>query len=188
MSGARLVYSAISSLDGYVADTDGQFDWAAPDVEVHAYVNDLERDVGTYLYGRRMYDVMRYWADPDPEADAASPAVADYRRIWQGADKIVHSRTLDSVTTPRTTLAQAFDPQVVHRMKASAERDLSIGGSDLAGQALRHGLVDEIHLFLNPVVVGRGSRALPDGWSTAMRLQGVHRFGSGVVHLHHALG
>jgi dihydrofolate reductase len=181
---AKLIYSAITSLDGYVADEHGNFDWSAPDEEVHAFVNDLERPVGTYLYGRRMYDVMRYW-ETAPTSGDESPAVRDFAGIWQAADKIVYSRTLEAVSSAKTRLERDFDPEAVRQLKASADRDLSVGGPSLAGQALEAGLVDEIHLFLNPVLVGGGNPALPDGVPAQLELLDERRFGRGVVHLHY---
>lgn len=181
---ARLVYSAITSLDGFVADAEGRFDWAAPDEEVHAFVNDLERAVGTYLYGRRMYDVMRVWQTMPIGTD--EPAVIrDYAEIWRGADKVVHSTRLEETTTPRTTLVRAFDPAEVQRLKDTAARDISVGGPHLAAAAFRAGLVDDVHLFVNPVVVGGGNRALPEGVRLDLELMDEHRFAGGVVHLHH---
>ena len=180
----KLVYGAIASLDGYVNDASGGFDWAAPDEEVHQFVNDLERPVGTYLYGRRMYDVMRYWATADAEP-GQPPVGLDYAAIWQAADKVVYSRTLTEPTTPRTRVEPDFDPEQVRRLVAAADHDVSIGGATLAGAALAAGLVDELHLFLNPVVVGAGTRALPDGVRLDLELLAEHRFGNGVVHLHH---
>ena len=181
---AKLIYSAITSLDGYVADADGNFDCAAPDEEVHAFVNDLERPIGTYLYGRRMYEVLRYWATAP--TDAAQPTfMRDYAEIWQAADKVVYSTSLESVDTPRTRLERAFDPSAIREMKASSDRDLSVGGPHLAADALRAGLVDELHLFLNPVVVGGGNRALPDGVRLDLELLDERRFANGVVHLHY---
>ncbi len=181
---ARLIYTSITSLDGYVADESGNFDWAAPDEEVHAYVNDLERPAGTYLYGRRMYEVMRYWETantlPDP-----STVFADYTRIWQAADKVVFSTTLDAPTTARTRLERTFDPDSIRRMKATAERDISIGGPHLAAQAIKAGLVDDYHLFLSPVIIGGGTRALPDGARVALELVAERRFRNGVVHVHY---
>jgi dihydrofolate reductase len=182
---ARLIYSAIASLDGYVADEDGGFDWAAPDEEVHAFVNDEERPVGTYLYGRRMYDVMAVWetmpAGPDP-----SPAVRDYAEIWRAAEKVVYSRTLDEPRTPRTRIERDFDPAAIRALKDGAAADLSIGGPELAAQALRAGLVDELRLFLSPVAVGGGNRALPSGVRVDLELLDERRFGNGVVHLRYA--
>ena len=158
---AKLIYSAITSLDGFIADEDGNFDWAAPDEEVHAFVNDLERRVDTYLYGRRMYDVMRFWETAPTGSDQPS-VVKDYARIWQAADKFVYSKTLLAASTARTRIERAFDPATVRQIKATTGRDISVGGPDLAAQAFRAGLVDELHLFLVPIVVGGGTRALPD--------------------------
>jgi dihydrofolate reductase len=178
---AKLVYSAIASLDGYVVDNDGSFDWAAPDEEVHAFVNDLERPIGTYLYGRRIYDVMRYWET----ADTGAGVGGDFARIWQAADKVVYSTTLDSVSTARTRLERQLDPAAVQALKAQATADISIGGPTLAGQALQAGLVDECHLFVSPVVVGGGTSWLPDGLRLGLELLGSQRFAGGVVHLHY---
>jgi dihydrofolate reductase len=182
----RLIYSAITSLDGYVADADGRFDWSAPDPEVHRFVNDQERPIGTYLYGRRLYDVMRYWQTAPTEGDVPEVAL-DYARIWQAAEKIVYSATLAQVSTPRTRLERTFEPDAVRALKARAPSDISIGGPGLAGAALAAGLVDELHLFLNPVIVGGGTPALPDGLRVTLELLGEHRFANGVVHLHHAV-
>jgi dihydrofolate reductase len=180
----QLIFSAITSLDGYVADDDGNFDWAAPDEEVHAFVNDMERPVGTYLLGRRMYVVMRPW-DTLP-TDAGRPEVLrDYAGIWRAADKIVYSSTLESPTTARTRIEREFDPEAVRAMKTSSERALSVGGPHLAARAFEAGLVDEVRLFLNPVVIGRGNRALPDGVRLRLELVDERRFGNGVVHLHY---
>ena len=174
----------IASLDGYTVDADGSFDWAAPDEEVHAFVNDLERPVGTYLYGRRMYQTMAAWESPEMLADP-SPVVRDFAQVWQAADKVVYSTTLDSVASARTRIEPAFNPDAVRAMTAAADRDLSIGGPHLAAQALRAGLVDECHLFLHPIAVGGGTRALPDGVRIGLELLDERRFGSGVVHLHY---
>ena len=176
----RLIYSAITSLDGYIEDATGHFDWAMPDEEVHAFVNDAERPIGTYLYGRRMYETMRYWQSPPP---ADSDIERDYASIWQAADKIVYSRTTAEPDTPRTRVEAEFDPEAVRQLKATSDSDLSIGGADLAGQALAAGLVDEVHLFLNPVVVGGGKAALPDGVGLRLELMDERRFGNGVVYL-----
>ncbi len=181
---ARLIYSAITSLDGYVADEDGNFDWAAPDDEVHAFVNDLERPVGTYLYGRRMYETMVYWETAHTLADEP-PAIRDYTEIWQAADKVVYSTTLDEVASARTRIEREFDPEAVRQLKASADSDLGVGGPGLAAQAIRAGLVDEYHLFVSPVAVGGGNRSLPDGVRVRLELLDEHRFGNGVVHLHY---
>jgi dihydrofolate reductase len=180
---AKLIYSAITSLDGYVADEDGNFDWAAPDEEVHAFVNDLERPVGTYLYGRRMYEVMAAWETMDI---AGQPSVMrDFTEIWRAADKIVYSRTLESVSSARTRIERDFDPEAVRRMKARAGRDITVGGPDLAAQAIKAGLVDECHLFLTPIVVGGGKQSLPDNVCLKLELLDERRFGSGVAHLHY---
>jgi dihydrofolate reductase len=181
---AKLTYSTIASLDGYVADEHGNFDWAAPDEEVHAFVNDLERSVGTYLYGRRMYDVMRYWETAPTIGDQATVA-RDYAKIWQAADKVVYSRTLASASTARTRIEKDFDGGAVRRMKAAVTRDLSVGGPELAAQAIKDGLVDEIHLFLVPIVVGGGKPALPDDVRVTLELLNERRFGNGTVHLHY---
>ncbi len=179
-----LIYSAITSLDGYVADETGNFDWAAPDDQVHQYVNDLERPVGTYLYGRRMYDVMRYWQTASTDADQPA-AMRDYAEIWQAADKIVYSNTMTAVSTPRTRLEREFDVDTVRRLVSSSDRAVSIGGPGLAGHALEAGLVDECHLFLNPVIVGGGTHFLPGRFRTALELLGERRFDNGVVHVHY---
>jgi dihydrofolate reductase len=180
----ELIFSAITSLDGYVADQDGNFDWAAPDAEVHAFFNELERPIGTYLYGRRMYEVMRYW-DTAPTDAEQPPYMRDYATLWQAADKVVYSTTLGTPSTDRTRIEGRFDPDAVRQMKASSERGLSIGGPHLAARAFRAGLVDQIHLFLTPVVVGAGNRALPDGVRLWLELLDERRFEGGVVHLHY---
>jgi dihydrofolate reductase len=179
---AKLIYSAIASLDGYVADEDGRFDWAAPDEEVHRFVNDLERPVGTYLYGRRMYEVMRFWETADTAPDQPDYG-REYARVWQAADKVVYSRTLARPATARTRVERDFDPEAVRRMKAEASRDLSVGGPGLAAEALRAGLVDEVNLLLAPVVVGGGNRALPDKVRVDLELVDERRFGGGMVFL-----
>jgi dihydrofolate reductase len=181
---AKLIYSAITSLDGYVADEDGNFDWAEPDEDVHTVVNELERPIGTYLYGRRMYEVMVAWEDPG--LGAGQPAfVQDYGEIWRAADKIVYSTTLETVSSARTRIERAFDPEAVRALKGSSGRDISIGGPGLAAQAVGAGLVDELHLFVNPVIVGVGNPALPDHVRVQLELLDERRFGSGVVHLHY---
>jgi dihydrofolate reductase len=172
-----LVYSALASLDGYVADADGRFEWAAPDAEVHAFVNDLERGVGTMLLGRRMYEVLAVWETMDePE-----PEMRDFAEIWRAADKVVYSRTLETVATARTRIEREFDPEAVRAMKA--EVDVSIGGPELAGHALRAGLVDELQLLISPILVGGGTAALPDGVRRELELVEERRFGNGVVFL-----
>jgi dihydrofolate reductase len=181
---AKLIYSALMSLDGYVADKDGNFDWAAPDEEVHTFINDLERTIGTHLFGRRMYEVMAFWETADTLADE-SPAFRDYAEIWQAADKVVYSRSLEAVTTARTRLEREFDPQAVRAMKAKATRDISVGGPHLAAEAIKAGLVDEYHLFLTPVVVGGGNQALPDDVRVKLELVDERRFRNGTVYLHY---
>ena len=178
---SKLSSSAIASLDGYVADTEGRFDWAAPDAEVHAFVNDLERPIGTYLYGRRMYETMAVWEtldDPEPE-------MRDYAQLWRAADKVVYSRTLDGVSTARTRLERELQPDAVRARLADATRDVSIGGPTLAGAALAAGLVDQVQLFLNPIAVGGGTPALPEGLRVALELLDQRRFGNGVVFLNY---
>ena len=179
---ARLIYSAMMSLDGYIADADGRFEWAAPDEEVHAFVNELERPVGTYLYGRRMYETMRYWETAHTLADR-SPVSLDFARIWQAADKIVYSTTLRTPDTARTRVEQDFDPLQVRKLKEAADRDLTVGGAHLAAQAIAVGLVDEYQLFVVPAVVGGGTRALPGQVRLNLALAEEHRFGSGTVYL-----
>jgi dihydrofolate reductase len=179
---AKLIYSAITSLDGYTADENGNFDWAAPDEEVHAFVNDLERPVGTYLYGRRMYEAMVVWEAAHTFADQR-PVMQDFAELWQAADKVVYSRTLAAPSSARTRIERDFDPEAVRQLKTAAGRDLAVGGADLAAQAIRAGLVDEYHLFLVPFVVGGGSQALPDNVRLKLELLDERRFGGGVVFL-----
>jgi dihydrofolate reductase len=181
---APLVFAAICSLDGYVVDTDGSFDWAAPDAEVHAHVNDLERGVGTHLVGRRTYEFLAYWDTDDPDADR-EPAMAEYRRLWRLTDKVVYSTTLDLPPTPRTTIARTFEPGQVRALLAAVERPVSIGGPTLAAEAFAAGLVDELHLYRHPVVVGGGTPALPAGLRLELELLDTRTFDSGVVHTHH---
>jgi dihydrofolate reductase len=181
---AKLIYSAISSLDGYVADEDGNFDWAVPDEEVHAFINDLDRPVGTYLYGRRMYETMVGW-ETDPTLADRSPLMRDFAQIWRAADKIVYSRTLERVTSARTRIERDFDPEAVRRMKAAAGRDLTVGGPDLAAHAIKAGLVDEWRLFVTPIVVGGGKRSVPDNVRVKLELLDERRFKGGVVYLHY---
>jgi dihydrofolate reductase len=182
---AKLIYGTIASLDGYVADKNGEFEWAAPDEEVMAFVNDLERPIGTYLYGRRMYETMVFWetADTDGQPDGD----LDYTQIWRAADKVVYSRTLHATSSARTRIERAFDPDEVRRLKASAALDVTVGGAELAGQAIAAGLVDECHLFLCPVVVGGGTRALPNDVHVGLELLDEHRFRGGVVYLRYAV-
>jgi dihydrofolate reductase len=180
---AKLIYSALASLDGYVEDETGNFDWAAPDEELHAFVNDLERPLGTYLYGRRMYETMVYWETDDDDA----PVAKDYGEIWRAADKVVFSRTLTTVSSERTRIEPAFDAASITQLKANAQSDISIGGAELAGHAIAAGLVDECHLFLGPVLVGGGKRALPAGVHVDLELLDERRFRSGFVYLRYGL-
>ena len=178
---AKLSYLAITSLDGYVADEDGKWDWSEPDEEVHAFVNDLARPVGTYLYGRRMYEVLVAWETLDT---AGQPAfIEDFAQIWRAADKIVYSRTLEAASSARTRIEREFDPDAVRRAKASAGRDMMVGGPDLAGQAMAAGLVDELHVFISPIVVGGGKQSLPDDVRVELELMEERRFGNGVAYL-----
>lgn len=181
---AELTYTALASLDGYIEDADGRFDWAMPDAELHAYVNDLERPVGTHLYGRRMYETMAVWqtVGDGPEVD---PIEADFAEVWRALDKVVYSRTLDAVSTPRTRLERELDPDAVRRLKETADRGISISGPGLAQHAFRAGLIDEVHLFVFPVLVGAGKPALPRDLRADLELVAARPFSSGVVHLHH---
>ncbi len=181
---AQLIYSALTSLDGYVADADGSFDWAEPDEEVHGFVNDLQRPVGTYLYGRRLYEVMVYWEAAHTLADQP-PFITDFAEIWQSADKVVYSRTLETVSSVRTRIERDFDPEAVRRMKMSADKDITIGGAHLAAQAIKARLVDEYHLFVTPIVVGGGTPTLPDNVRVELDLRDERRFTNGVVYLHY---
>lgn len=181
---ARLIYSTIASLDGYIADEDGNFDWAVPDEEVHAFINDLVRPLGTYLYGRRMYEMMVGW-ETDPTLAGQSPLMRDFAEIWRAADKVVYSRTLAAASTSKTRIESDFDPEAVRRMEASAGRDLVVGGAELAAHAFRAGLVDECHLFVAPIVVGGGKRSLPNDVRVKLELLEERRFGGGMVYLHY---
>jgi dihydrofolate reductase len=184
---AKLIYTALMSLDGYVADENGNFDWAEPDEEVHTFINELERQVGTYIFGRRLYEVMLAWEDP--RAFASQPQyIQDFAAIWQAADKIVFSRTLETVSSARTRIERDFDPEAIRQMKASAERDIAVGGPDLAAQAFAAGLVDECHVFIAPVVVGGGKRALPHHGRLRLELLDERRFGNGVAYLRYRSG
>jgi dihydrofolate reductase len=175
----RLVYSAITSLDLYVADEDGKWDWSVPSPEVHAAVNDLSRGIGTWLLGRRMYDVLVAWETMDePE-----PELRDFAEIWRGSDKVVYSRTLEELRSKRTRIEREFDPEAVRQMKAELDHDLSVSGPELAAQAFQAGLVDDVHLFISPIVVGGGNPALPSGVEVPLELAGEHRFANGVVYL-----
>jgi dihydrofolate reductase len=180
---ARLVFASITSLDLYVNDEQGEFGWAAPDAEVHAFVNDLERPIGTALYGRRMYETLAVWETWETSAD--EPETHDYAQLWRSTDKVVYSSSLSEVTTSRTRLERTFDADAVRALVEGADSDVSIGGPTLAARAFAAGLVDDVHLFLNPVIVGGGTRALPDGVSLDLELVDERRFANGVVYLHH---
>jgi dihydrofolate reductase len=179
---AKLIYSAIGSLDGYVEDASGKFEWAAPDEQVHAFVNELERPIGTYLYGRRMYETMVFWETVDPDGDRSAVA-REFAAIWQAAEKVVYSRTLETVSSARTRIERVLDPDAIERMKQSSGSDISIGGAELAGQAIAAGLVDEMQLLLVPVLVGGGKRALPNDVRARLELLDERRFQSGAVFL-----
>ena len=183
---AKLIYSAITSLDGYVEDESGRFDWTAPDDEVHAFVNDLERPIGTYLYGRRMYETMVFWETASTDAD--QPAVTrNFAELWRAAEKVVYSRTLRAVSSARTRIERDLVPEALRRLKETSKADITIGGAELAGQAIAMGLVDECHLFVGPIVVGGGKRALPGKIREQLELLEERRFQSGVVHLRYRL-
>lgn len=179
---AKLFYSAIASLDGYIADENGNFDWCVPDTEVHAFINDLERSIGTYLYGRRMYEMMIGW-ETDPSLPEQSPEMRDFAEIWQAAEKIVYSTTLDTVSTKQTRIERDFDPDAVRQLKANAERDLIVAGPNLAASAFQAGLVDQCHLFLAPILVGGGKPVFPDHVRLELELVAERRFGNGFVFL-----
>lgn len=179
---AHLIYSAISSLDGYIEDTDGNFDWAMPDEEVHKFINDLERAAGTYLYGRRMYETMTVW-ETDPDLAADSPLTQDFAEIWQAANKIVYSKTLETASTRKTQIERNFDPEAIQKLKETSQHDIVIGGPELATQAFRAGLIDECHLFIIPIIVGGGKQSLPEGVRLELELLQERRFGNGMVFL-----
>jgi len=177
----KLIYSSIASLDGYIADEDGNFDWAEPDEEMHTLVNDLARPVGTFLLGRRMYEVLVAWETLET---ADQPTyIRDFAEIWRGADKIVYSTTLETVPSAQTRIEGAFDPEAVRQLKTTAERDITVGGPGLAAHAIRAGLVDEWQVLLVPVVVGGGIRFFPDDVRLTLELLDERRFGNGTLHL-----
>ena len=182
---AKLIYLMLASLDGYAADEGGDFGWARPDEEVHGFVNELTRPIGTHLYGRRMYEVMTAWESDDLIAGEPD-SIQEFAEIWRPAEKIVYSRTLQDVSTQRTRIERDFDPEAVRLLKRDSEADLGIGGPSLAREAFRAGLVDECHLFLAPVIVGGGLRALPEGVRIDLELLGERRFPNGFVHLRYA--
>jgi dihydrofolate reductase len=179
---AKLLYVPIASADGYIEDADGKFDWAMPDDELLRLANELMEPIGCYLFGRRMYETMSYWETAGQIPDQP-PLALDFMRIWQGADKIVFSSTLDAPVTARTRLERSFDPAVIRQLKRDASADLTVAGADLAGQALTAGLVDELHMFLMPAIVGGGKRALPAGARLDLDLLDTRRLASGVVYL-----
>jgi dihydrofolate reductase len=181
---AKLIYTAITSLDGYVSDASGKFDWAEPSEEVHAFVNDLERDIGTYLYGRRLYETMVAWEHPE-EFAGDSAVMQDYAQIWKSAEKIVYSHTLGRVSSARTRIERTWNAESVRQLKESASRDLSIGGPHLAAEGMRAGLVDELRLFVTPIVVGGGNAALPQNVRATLDLVDQRGFASGAIHLHY---
>ena len=181
---ADLVYTANVSVDGYTEDRGGRLDWSAPDAEVFSFIRELERPAGTYLYGRRMYEAMVYWEDADPDEDY----VREFAEMWRDAEKVVYSRTLESVSSARTRLEHEFDPDAVRRFKAAATRRITIGGADLAGQALAAGLVDEVRLLTVPVVLGGGTSWFPQGVRLPLDLLETRRFDNGVVYLRYRVG
>ena len=182
----RLIYAANVSLDGFLEDESGAFDWSVPDEQVHAFWNEHERQIGTSLYGRRMYETMRVWESDDWMTDAP-PVVREYAEIWRDTDKIVYSTSLTDVSTSRTTIERQFEPEAVRRLKETSVADLSIGGAGIAAEAFRHGLVDECVLLMSPVLVGGGKPALPRGLRVDLELLDHRRFDNGVVHLRHAV-
>jgi dihydrofolate reductase len=179
---AKLIFSAITSLDGYIEDAKGNFDWAAPDEEVFRFINDLEAPLGTYLFGRRMYETMVYWETTPADQDPNSQVFGEH---WRAADKIVYSRSLSTVSSARIRIERVFDPMVIHEMKSVQDRDIAVGGPNVAAQAFRAGLVDECQLFLMPVALGGGKRALPNETRLNFHLVAERRFKSGVVFLHY---
>jgi dihydrofolate reductase len=181
----KLIYCAITSLDGYIADANGNFDWSAPDLQVHAFVNDLTRPLGTYLYGRELYDVMVFWESVP--ADDPEDVTRDFGEVWRAADKIVYSSTLDRAGSERTSIRSVFDPAEIRELKARSESDISVGGARLAGAALRAGLVDEIQQFIAPAIVGGGKRFLPDDVRLDLKLLEERRFENGTVFLRYSV-
>lgn len=179
---SKLIYAYLASLDGYVADATGEFDWAVPDEEVLAFITETERDVSTYLYGRRIYEMMTGWEN-DPELAAGSPGNAEFAAIWQAAEKVVFSRSLQRVSTSRTRLEREFEPDLVRSLVRQATGDLCVSGADLAASAWRAGLIDECQVFVSPVLVGAGLRMFPDGVSQRLELADERRFGNGMVYL-----
>jgi dihydrofolate reductase len=179
---AHLIYTTNMSLDGYTEDRDGKFDWTDPSEEVFRFITNLIRADGTHLYGRRMYETMMVW-ETDSNLAGQSPLMRDFAQVWQAADKIVYSRTLEAVSTRKTTIERDFDPDSIRRLKESVEQDIHIGGAELAAQAFRSGLIDECHLFITPIIVGGGKPALPDNVQLDLELLDERRFGNGAVFL-----
>ena len=179
---AHLIYIANTSLDGYTEDRDGKFDWTEPDEEGFRFITNLVRATGTHLYGRRMYETMMVW-ETDPRLAAESPLRRDFAEIWQAADKLVYSRTLDAVSTRRTQIERNFNPEAIRQLKEAVEQDILIGGPELAAHAFRSGLIDECHLFVAPIILGGGKPALPDNVRVELELLEERRFGNGVVFL-----
>jgi dihydrofolate reductase len=184
---AHLIYATLMSLDGYIEDAKGDFDWAAPDEEVHRFINDLERPVGTHLYGRRMYETLKVW-ETDPTLSEQSSLLKDYATIWQAAEKIVFSKTLKAAVTRKTRILRDFDPEMVVKLKKEARQDILVGGAELAAQAFKAGLIDELQLFLAPILVGNGKRALPAGVRLELALIEERRFENGMVYLRYRVG
>jgi dihydrofolate reductase len=186
----KLIYAITTSLDGFVADPDGNFDWAMPSEEVHAFVNDVSRNVGTTLLGRNMYEIMQVWdriptQGTNEMMDGPSQAMNDYAKIWQAADKIVYSSTLSELNIANATLERRFDPQAVKDLVAASDHDFDIGGPHLAAAAIQAGIVDEFHQFIAPVIVGKGNYWLPRDVQSQLALVDVRRFENGFVYLHY---
>jgi dihydrofolate reductase len=183
---AKLIYVTNVSLDGFIEDEHGRFDWTEPDDEQFAFITDLIRPVGTYLYGRRLYETMAVW-ETEPALAAQSELRADFARVWQAADKIVYSTTLDAVSTAKTRLEPHFDPNVIREMKGTASRDLMVGGANLAAHAFNAKLIEECHLFIGPAVVGRGKPSLPSELHAKLELLDERRFDNGVVYVRYRI-
>nr|AUN37594.1 dihydrofolate reductase [uncultured bacterium] len=181
---SKLIYFNLMSLDGFLAGENDSLDWSAPDDEVLAFINDRTRPIGTYLYGRKIYDTMKVWQTPEVIPDL-SPASLEFARIWQAADKIVYSRSLETVSTPKTRLEREFDPQAVRDLKAQLPHDISVDGTNLSAQMIRAGLVDEIELLVIPYLLSGGVSVLPDGVRLKLELLDERRFGNGWVYLHY---
>ena len=182
---AKLIYPINVSLDGYIEDERGNLDWSISDDEVFKFWLDFQRPIGTYLYGRRMYESMVYWETASAKSGDQPEAMREFAEIWRAAEKIVYSRTLQAVSSEKTRIEREFDPDAIRRLKEASEADITIGGPGLAGQAMSAGLIDECHLLVNPIVLGGGKRALPNNLRIWLELLGERRFRSGVVHLHY---